>query len=165
MDKADERKEEEKTVTKTLLIASYREKYTDESLLKMKDIIEKERPDRIVILKIIKREPTPEVVEAKIGREEMQDFLDSVLEEKKEKADEYASKLIEMTDEMNPPTEVHLRKGKDVAEEVIKGVRETGADHVVIHTPEKGPLGKLLEGSTGEEIKRDLGEKKIALLS
>lgn len=160
-----EKKREEKEKSSTLLIASYREKYTESSLQKMKKVIENKQPDRIVILKIIKREPTPEVVEAKLGREEMQDFLDSVLEDKKQQADEYASELIDMTDELDIPTEVHLRKGEDIAEEVIKSVREMEADHVVIHTPEKGPLGKLLEGSTGETIKRELGEEGLTLLS
>lgn len=166
MKKSDKKDKKDKNNThSTMLIASYREEYTDESIRKMKDIIEDEQPDRIAILKIIEREPNPGLVEANVGREGMDDFFESVLEEKKEQADEYASRLLDMTEKLDIPTEVHLRKGEDIAEEITEGVRELNADHVVVHTPEKGPVGKFLKGSTVEEIQRILDEKEVILLS
>lgn len=166
MKEADKKNKKDKNNThSTMLIASYREEYTDESIRKMKDIIKDEQPDRIAILKIIEREPTSELVEANVGREGMEDFLESVLKEKKEKADEYASGLLDMTEELNIPTEVHLRKGEDVAEEIIEGARELNADKVVIHTSEKGAIGKFIKGSTGKEIKKTLEDRELILLS
>ena len=59
----------------TLLIASYRERYSKKALNEIKRIIYNERPKKIIILKIIEEEPTLELVEANVGIEERKDFL------------------------------------------------------------------------------------------
>lgn len=148
----------------TLMIASYRERYNKESLKKIREIINQEKPSQIIILKIIEEEPTPEVVEASLGIEERKDFLESVREEKKSMADKYASDIIEITDQMDIPTEVHLRKGEDISEEIIEEFRRMNVDHVIIHGPKRGSFGKILEGSVTENVKEKLGIKKVTLL-
>ena len=148
----------------TLLIASYRERYSKKALNEIKRIIYNERPKKIIILKIIEEEPTLELVEANVGIEERKDFLESVREEKKQMADEYASDLIKITDKLEIHTEVHLRKGRDVSDEIIEEFKKMNVDHVVLHGPKKGPLGKILEGSISEEVKEGLGPRKVTLL-
>ena len=84
------RRKAQKKDEKILLIASYREQYSDKSLQKIREIIQDERPDKIIVLKVIEQQPIPEMVDARVGMKEKNDFLDTVLEEKKNQADEYA---------------------------------------------------------------------------
>ncbi len=163
MSRSGEKKFDEKDI-ETLLIASYRERYSQGSLSKIKKIILDEKPDRIIILKIIKEETTPEVVDATVGIEERKDFLDSVLEEKKIQADEYAADIVDMIEDMNLPVEVHLRKGDEISEEIIEEFDKMDVDHVILHGAHKGPVEKVLEGSTSGNVKEKLGKKKITLV-
>ena len=148
----------------TLLIASYRERYTKESLEKIRNIIMREKPKKIIILKIIEEETTPEVVDATVGIEERQDFLDSVLEKKKMQANEYAADIIDITEDMGVLAEVHLRKGDEISEEIIEEFDKMDVDHVILHGADKGPVEKVLKGSTSSDVRDKLGKKKITLL-
>ncbi|MBS3816791.1 MAG: universal stress protein [Candidatus Thermoplasmatota archaeon] len=178
----DERKEEEKekerpkkTVMKrkdeerseavnTLMIASYREKYLEQSLDAIRQIIEQEEPEKIIVLKIIEEKAPSELVEANIGLEEKDDFLQSVREKKRREVDDYSEDIVDLIEEFNIPSEVHLRKGKDVAQEIIEEFKNMEADHVIIHGPKKGALEKVVEGSISENVKKILDTKKVTLL-
>lgn len=148
----------------TLLIASYREPYSKESLEKIKRMILEENPDKIIILKIIEEETMPEVVDATVGIEERQDFLDSVLEKKKMQADEYAADIIDITKDMKIPVEVHLRKGDEISDEIIGEFGKMKVDHVILHGPQKGPVENILSKTTSDEVKDEIGRRNITMI-
>ncbi len=163
--KVMKRKDEERSeAVKTLMIASYREEYTQESLEVIKQIITQEEPDKIVILKAIEQKKPSEMIDARIGAESKKDFLESVKEEKKEQADKYAQDIIDIVDTFDIPSEVHFRKGKDVAEEIIDEFENLDVDHIIMHGPKKGPLGKVIEGSISENVKKGVSTRKVTLL-
>jgi len=163
--KVMKRKDEERTeAVKTLMIASYRENYTNESLDVIKQIIQQEQPEKIIILKAIEQKTPPEMVDANIGVESKKDFLESVKEEKKEQADRYAKDIIDLVEEFDIPSEVHLRKGDDVALEIIDAFENLEVDHIIIHKPKRGPLGKVIEGSVSKNVKKGVDTKKVTLL-
>ena len=163
MPKPQKRKPHKKD-ERILLIASYREEYSDESLQKIKNIINEERPDKIIVLKVIEQHPIPEMVDAKVGMKEKNDFLDTVLEEKKNKADEYAEGILSITDEIDIPTDVHLRKGKEISEEIIDDTELMDAYHIIIHGSKKDKLEKFLEGSVAKKVKKGMPERNITYL-
>ncbi|MFW6304630.1 MAG: hypothetical protein ACOC1V_02510 [Candidatus Saliniplasma sp.] len=146
---------------KILLIASYREKYDGKALKKIKNIIFKIKPDRIVISKIIEEDVTHELIDASIGMEEKKDFLETVREEKKNQADDYAENLIKMVDSMDIPTEVRLRKTEEISDEIIDDYNRIGVDFVIIHSSTKGPIMRVLEGSTAKKVKNELPDKTV----
>jgi len=163
--KVMKRKDEKRTeAIKTLMIASYRETYSDESLDVIKQIIHQEKPEKIIILKAIEQKTPPEMVDANIGVESKKDFLESVQDEKKEQADRYAKDLIELVKKFDIPADVHLRKGDNVAEEIIDEFKNFDVDHIIIHEPKKGPLGKVIEGSVSENVKKGVNTRKVTLL-
>jgi len=90
--------------------------------------------------------------------------LESIREEKKEHADRYAKDLIRLVEKFEIPSEVHLRKGENVADEIIEEFETMDVDHIIIHEPERGPLGKVIEGSISENVKRGVSTKKVTLL-
>ena len=149
---------------KILLIASYREQYSDKSLQKIREIIQNERPDKIIVLKVIEQQPIPEMVDARVGMKEKNDFLDTVLEEKKNQADEYAEGILSITDEIDIPTDVHLRKGKEISKEIIEDTELMDADQVIIHGSKKDKLKKFLEGSVAKKVKKGMPERNITYL-
>ena len=159
-----QRKKPHKKDERILLIASYREQYTNDSLKKIKNIINKEQPDKIIVLKVIEQQPIPEMVDAKVGMKEKNDFLDTVLEEKKNQADEYAEGILSITDESDIPTDVHLRKGKEISEEIIEDTELMDAYHIIIHGSKKDKLKKFLEGSVAKKVKKGMPERKITYL-
>lgn len=146
---------------RVLLIASYREKYGEAALKKIRSVIQKTKPTKIIITKIIKEEEIPQVVDAKVGIEEKNDFLDTVHEEKKQQADEYAAEIIELTESFDIPTEVHLRKGRDIGNEIIDEFEKIDAKYVVIHPSHKGVLERLMERSTAKEVMENLPDRRI----
>ncbi|MBS3781835.1 MAG: universal stress protein [Candidatus Thermoplasmatota archaeon] len=163
--KVMKRKDQERTeAIETLMIASYRESYTEESLDVIRQIIEQENPERIIILKAIEQKKPPEMVDANIGVESKKDFLESIQEERKEQADIYAKDIIDLIEKFDIPSEVHLRKGEKVADEIIAEFENLDVDHLIIHEPKRGPLGKVIEGSISESVKKGLNTRKITLL-
>ncbi len=146
---------------KVMLIASYREEYNDEALKKIRNLILKEHPDRIIISKIIQEEDTPEVVKATVGIEEENDFLDSVLEDKKNQVDEYTANLIKMAEATGTPTEVRLRKGEEISDEIVNDCENMDADIVVMHGKKKGMLRTFFEGSTKEKVENEMPKKNV----
>lgn len=149
---------------KILLIASYREQYSDKSLKKIREIIQSEKPDKIIVLKVIEQQPIPEMVDAKVGMKEKNDFLETVLEEKKNQADEYAEGILSITDKIDIPTDVHLRKGKEISEEIVEDTEIMDAYHIIIHGSKKDKLEKFLEGSVAKKVKRAIPERKVTYL-
>ncbi len=163
--KVMKRKDEERTeAVKTLMIASYRENYTEESLDVIRQIINQEKPEKIIVLKAIEQKEPLELVDANIGVESKKDFLESVEKEKKDQADRYAKDLVDLIERFDIPSEVHLRKGADVAKEIIDEFEKLDVDHVIIHEPKRGPLGKVIEGSISENVKKGVDTKKVTLL-
>lgn len=159
-----QRNKPQKNDERILLIASYREQYTNESLKKIKSIIDEEQPDKIIVLKVIEQHPIPEMVDARVGMKEKNDFLDTVLEEKKSQADKYAEGILTITDESNIPTDVHLRKGEEISEEIIEDTELMDADHIIIHGSKKDKLKKFLEGSVAKKVKKRMPERNITYL-
>ncbi len=163
--KVMKRKNEERSEEiKTLMIASYREEYSNEALDAIRQIIDQEQPERIIILKLIEEKPSSELVDATVGLEEKKGFLDSVREEKKNLADRYAKTLVDMVEEFDIQSEVHLRKGNKLAVKIIEEFENMDVDHVILHTPKKGALGKVIEGSISENVKKGVDTRKVTLL-
>ncbi len=146
---------------KTLMIASYREHYSPEGLQHIKEIILREEPDRIIITKFIKEEPTPRVVKANVGINEREHFLESVRNGKKEKVDAYAADIIELVDSMGIPAEVHLRKCENISEGIIDESNNIEVQGVIIHKSEKNGFEKLVGGCTAEEVQERMPDKKV----
>ncbi|MFO7991587.1 MAG: hypothetical protein R6U61_04730 [Thermoplasmata archaeon] len=146
---------------KTLLIASYREHYSSEGLQRIKEIILKEEPDRIIITKFIKEEPTPRVVKANVGINEREHFLESVRNGKKEKVDAYAADIIELVDSMDIPAEVHLRKCETLSKGIIDESNNMEVQEVIIHKSEKNGFEKFVGGCTAEEVLNGIPEKTV----
>ncbi|MFO7792500.1 MAG: universal stress protein [Candidatus Saliniplasma sp.] len=146
---------------KILLIASYREEYDKKALKKIKKYILKIDPDRIVISKIIEEDSTPELVDATVGMEKKKDFLETVREEKKNQANEYAESLIKLVESIDIPTEVRLRKTEEISDEIIDDYKKIGVDYVIIHSSTKGPISRALGGSTAKRVKKKLPDKSV----
>lgn len=146
---------------KILLIASYREEYDKNALKKIKKYILKIDPDRIVVSKIIEEDSTSELVDATVGMEKKKDFLETVREEKKNQADEYAEDLIRLIDSTGIPTEVRLRKTEEISDEIIEDYKKIGVDYVIIHSSKKGPISRALKGSTAKKVKDVLPDKSV----
>ncbi len=149
---------------KTLLIASYKRRYSEESLKKINKVIEKMRPDKIVIIKIVEVLPTHEVVNATVGMEEKNSMNEKVKSEKKIRADEIALDLVENIKTFDIPTEVCFRTGEHISEEIIKEFDRQDAQIVIIHDKKKGKLDKLFGSSTTEEILEKLNKKRVIKL-
>jgi len=149
---------------KTVLIASYEHKYSKKSLDRIKKIVEKLCPERIMILKIIKEKPDTEIIDAYIGHDEKEKVHTEIQQRKKQQADELASDLINIMDDIEIPYGVHLRTGKDISEEILDVFENQNVVHVIAHRSSKGKLGKLVDPSIADKVTRSLGKSKVTLL-
>lgn len=149
---------------KKLLIASYREQYSENSLKKIRKLIREIRPKKIVILKLIEEKLPSDSVDAGVGVKEKEEIIESIREEKMERVDRFTGNLLEIINDFDIPIDVRFRKSSNLANEIIKGFNEMDADFLIIHTPKKGPLGKVIDESISEKVKKILKAKKVALL-
>ena len=69
-----------------------------------------------------------------------------------------------ITDEIDIPTDVHLRKGKEISKEIIEDTELMDADQVIIHGSKKDKLKKFLEGSVAKKVKKGMPERNITYL-
>ncbi|MFO7792382.1 MAG: hypothetical protein R6W73_05285 [Candidatus Saliniplasma sp.] len=160
----DEKKDEKKEKPETLLIASYGQKYSKESLEEIKKIINRSCPERVAILKIIKERPETEIVEAYIGHDKKEKIYAEVQQAKKQHADEVASDLIDIMDEFDIPYGVYLRTGGDVSKEITEEFERMNIKKVIIHKSIKGKLEKLIDSSIADKVIKNIGRENITLL-
>ncbi|MFW6196770.1 MAG: hypothetical protein ACOC5D_05480 [Thermoplasmatota archaeon] len=147
-----------------LLIACYKKSYTEKSLNLIRKTIEHEAPSKIIVLKVMEEPEVSKKVKSRVGIEAKNDFLDSVIDEKKNKLDEISKEVLSITDKANIPVQVHLRKSKVISNKVLSEFKMRDGDHLIIPNTEKGPFQKLIEGSTKEKIKDEVGMKRITIL-
>lgn len=147
-----------------LLIACYKKSYTTKSLKIIKNTIENETPSKIIVLKVIEEPEVSKKVKSRVGIEAKKDFLDSVIDEKKTKLNAIAEEVISITDKANIPVQVHLRKSKVISNKVLSEFKMRDGDHLIIPNTEKGPFQRLIEGSTKEKIKDEIGMRRITIL-
>jgi nucleotide-binding universal stress UspA family protein len=65
------------------------------------------------------------------------------------------SGLEERLEELSRPHELRRAMGADVAEEIVKVVRETDAELVVIGIRHRTPVGKMIMGSVAQQVLLD----------
>jgi len=148
----------------TLLIACYEKPYSKTSLEVIKGTIKKEKPTKIIILKIIEEPQMREMLDTRIGEKSKETFIDSVVKDKKKKVDKYAEDVLEITDETNIPTEVRVRKAEVIADEILKDYERLDIDHMIIHDDDRDLLDRLAKGKVKDQVKKQVGEEKITAL-
>lgn len=147
-----------------LLIACYKKSYTEKSLKTIKNTIVREAPSKIIILKVIEEPEVSKKVKSRVGIEAREDFFQSVIDEKKTKIDGIAESVLDITDKTDIPVQVHLRKSKVISNKILSEFKLRDGDHLIIPNTEKGPFKRLIEGSTKEKIKDEVGRRKITVL-
>ncbi len=149
---------------KVLLIACYRRRYTDESVQKIKKIVEKTEPDRIIILKIIQKKHKMEMVDANVGYGAREKVKQSIERLKKNDIDELGDQIIEMIDKMNIPYEVHLRAGDLISKEIVDMYENVNTVQLIIHSSPRDTIDKIIDPGTEDNVIKRLGEEKIIFL-
>ncbi len=149
---------------KVLLITCYKRKYTEESIRKIKKIIDRMKPDRIIILKVIQKEHEIEMVDANVGYGDREKFKEIIKRLKKDDVDELGSQLIKMIDELDVPYEVHFRAGEQISEEIIDEYESINVIRLIMHNSPRSHIDKLIEPSTEDNVVKNISEKKIIFL-
>lgn len=147
-----------------LLIACYGD-YTDGNLDSLKIAIEENDPDRVVITKIITNNCTMSMVSEAVGKKDRDGVEECINNHKKEYANEIVRQIIGYTESLEIPTEVHLRHGEDISEEIISETKKVDAKKVIIKKSKKGSLMKFIEGSTEDQVCKYLPRERVISLS
>jgi len=144
-----------------LLIACYEKPYSKRSLEMIRGTIYKEKPTKIIILKIIEKPKMKDKLDTRIGEKAKENFLDSVLKDKKEKVDRYAQDVLKITDDTDIPTEVRLRKAEVIADEILEDYERMDIDHIILHDEERALLDRLAKGKVKEEVEKQAEEADV----
>ncbi|MEF8832027.1 MAG: hypothetical protein V5A66_00740 [Candidatus Thermoplasmatota archaeon] len=148
----------------TLLIACYEKPYSEASLEVIRETIQREKPTKIIILKIIEEPQMRDVLDTRIGKKTKEDFIDSVVKDKRKKVDRYAEDILEITDETDIPTEVRVRKAEVIADEIIEDYDKMDIDYMIIHRNERDILDRLAKWRVEEEVEKQIDEEDITTL-
>ncbi|MBS3782763.1 MAG: hypothetical protein KGY66_05235 [Candidatus Thermoplasmatota archaeon] len=154
----------EKDDESILLIACYEKPYSEKSLRMIRGTIKRERPTKIIVLKVIEEPKMGDFVNTRIGKKTKEDFIDSVVDNKKKRVDEYTEDVLKITDEMEIPTEVRIRKGEVIADEIIEDYERMDIDHLIIHEGHRDLLDRLAKGEVEEDVKKEVDESQVTEL-
>ncbi|MFW5946501.1 MAG: hypothetical protein ACOCTN_06490 [Candidatus Natronoplasma sp.] len=144
-----------------LMIACYESPYSEKSLKIIKATIEKEKPSKIVILKIIQRPHIENVIDTRIGKKSEEEFLETVVQEKRKEVDSYAEDVLKVTKKFEIPTEVRLRKAERIADKIIEQSEEMKIDHIIIQDSDRDILEKLAKGNIEKRVKEEFEEEGV----
>ncbi len=149
---------------KVLLIASYRERYTSDALQEITKIIGEEEPDKIIISKIIKENSEPTIFKAMVGKREREVLNKNLTNEKKRQADEISSDLVTLVRSTDIPSEVHLRKCKEISKEIVEESKKLEVSKVIIHKQKRNGFERLMEGSVAQSVQSKLPAQNVITL-
>lgn len=144
-----------------LLIACYEKPYTENSLEMIRGTIKREEPTKIIILKIIEEPPMRDVLDTRIGKKAKENVIDSVVKDKRKKVDKYAEDVLKITDELDIPTEVRVRKAKVIADEIVEDYDKMDIDYMIIHDYDRDLLDRLAKGKVKEEVEERVDDEEI----
>ncbi|MFP4185492.1 MAG: hypothetical protein ACLFSM_04725 [Thermoplasmata archaeon] len=147
-----------------LMIVCYESPYSEKSLKIIKATIEKEKPSKIVILKIIQRPHIENVIDTRIGKKSEEEFLETVVQEKRKEVDSYAEDVLKVTKKFEIPTEVRLRKAERIADKIIEQSEEMKIDHIIIQDSDRDILEKLAKGNIEKRVKEEFEEEGVTEL-
>lgn len=148
----------------TLLIACYEKPYSKTSLEVIRGTIRREKPTKIIILKMIEEPQMRDMLDTRIGKKTRENFIESVVKDKKKKVDKYAEDILEITDETDIPTEVRMRKAEGIADEIVKDYERLKIDHIIIRDDDRNILERLAKGKVRDEVEREVNEENITAL-
>ncbi len=144
-----------------LLIACYEKPYSKRSLEMIKGTIEREKPTKIIILKMVEEPEVPDFADARIGKKTKEDFQESVIENQKSKVDDYTQDVLKITGETGIPTEVHFRKVEVIADEIVKDYEMMEIDHLILHDANRDLLERLKKGKVEKDVEDEIGSEDI----
>ncbi len=147
-----------------LLITCYEKPYSKTSLKVIKRTIQKEKPAKIIILKLIEVPEMRDMFDTRIGKKRKEDFIDSVVNDKRKQLDDYTEDLLKITDRTDIPTEVRTRKAKVIADEIVKDYEKMDVGHMILHDNDRALLDRLAKGKVKDKVKKRVDEKKVTSL-
>lgn len=147
-----------------LLIACYEKPYSETSLEMIKGTIKREKPTKIIILKIIEVPEMKDKLDTRIGKKTKENFIDSVVKDKRDKVDDYTEDVLDITDQTDIPTIVRMRKGGVIADEIVKDYEKMDVDHIIIHDNDRDLLDRLAKGKVKGAVEKRLDNEEITAL-
>ncbi len=154
-------KKDEEIDDNVLLIACYEKPYPEASLEMIRGKIRKERPTKIIILKIIEEPKIKDTLDTRLGKKTSEEFKESVIEDKKKKVDDYAEDILEITKETGIPTEVRIRKTEIIADEIVENYEKMDIDHIILHEDDKALLDRLARGNVEKKVEEHVEDEDI----
>lgn len=147
-----------------ILITCYKCSYSDESIQKIKDIIIKKKPDKIIVLKIIKNDYDLEILCGNLGFRNLEQFNIAIKNLRKKDIDEVCTRLVDNIKELEKPYDIHYRVGEHISDEIIKETKNINLIHIIMHKPSKTYFDKIIEPSTVDTITKTIGKNKVTIL-
>ncbi len=157
----NEIKDIEEEMENVLLIACYEKPFSKKALKRIRGTIEKEKPTKIIVLKIVEEPEVPDFADEQIGDKTREEFEDSVVKDKKTQVDSYTKDVLKITDETGIPTEVRFRKADLIADEIVNDYEKMEVDHLIIHKGDKDLLERLRKGEVEKDVKKEVDSEDI----
>ncbi len=138
-------------MNKKILIACYRNPYDKKSIEKIKKILKKEKPDKIIILSISETKKSSGTIESYLGRKDVEKLRGQFEKDQKIRSSGYSDKIIELTENLEIPAKKIEKKGK-ASDIILKAVEEYKPSKVIIHPSDKSGVDKILSDSVEDTV-------------
>jgi len=139
---------------KTVLIACYRRPYVKDSLDSVKDLLKKEKTEKVYVLSITEAKKPSANIESYLGSRDVKNFENKLDEDKTVRASRYANEILKICEKLNIGCEKIERKGK-ASEIILKEAKKHKPSHIVVHKSDKSKIDKRLSGSVSDEVCKD----------
>jgi len=151
-----------KKTNKNVLIACYRSPYNKESIDKIEKLIQKKKPDKIIVLIISETKKSSGTIESYLGKKDVNKLKGQYEKDQEIRSSGYSDKIIELTKKFDIPTEKIIKKG-EASKIILEAVEKYNPFHVIIHPSDKSNVDKILSGSVEDKVCKD-SKCKVTLL-
>lgn len=136
---------------KKILIACYRSPYEKESIEKLRKLLKKNKPEKIIVLSISETKDSSGTIESYLGRRDVEKLKGQFAKDQRIRSSGYSDKIIELTEKLDIPSEKVRKKG-NASDIILEAVEKYNPSHVVIHPSDKSNVDKILSGSVEDEV-------------
>lgn len=143
-------KKNQENVSK-MMIAFYQRPYSDESVEKIKQLLDSKRPDELLLLSITEQRKSSGTIGSYLGRKDVEKLKGHFEKDQEIRSNQYANRILNISKQKGITTKKTVEKG-NIFEIIKSQMKQYNPDIVIINHSDKSKMDKLITGCVEDEV-------------
>ncbi len=141
---------------KKILIACYQRPFSESSIETIKNFLDENKPDEVLILIITERKESSGTIDSYLGRKDIQKLKQQYEKDQEIRSGGYADRIVDISQQLHISVEKKKKKG-DIAKIINEEIKKYKPDFVIINHSEKSTVDKMMTGCVEDVISEQCG--------